>query len=565
MIILGVNGSPYGGHDASACIIKDGEIHVIAEEERFSRQKHAYDVFPHAAIQYCLAFMGLSLDEVDFVAYSWDLSQLIGARWQEERQRFMQGLFPRNLFRFDQPPKCVFVPHHVAHAASTFWCSGFRDSSILIMDGQGEKASGVLAHGDRDRGISILGELPVEHSLGYLYKAASGFAGLGKENPGKLMGLSAYGKPADIFPFLRFSDGAYEFQGMIHPNGTNLENLDNMEPIVSWWLDYFSGHLGLTPATVTKRWDFMKNEWRHEPAQDVLNYADFAASVQHVVEKIGCHLVRDAIGRTGCPRVCLAGGVALNCSMNGRIALMPEVDDLFVFPASHDSGTSVGAALQLSFDSGFPPVQQRWTSCYFGPGYGNEEIRKVLIANHVPHREHSDETLHQEVARLLDKGSIIAVFTGRSEIGPRALGNRSILAAPNSTSLRDRVNRTKGRELWRPLCPSVLSEHAHEYFRNASKGSPFMLRFLDVMEDKKNLIPGIVHVDGTARVQLVDSGSNFGRLIEAYRQLSGLPMVLNTSFNLAGEPIVGSPIDALRSFFTSPIDAIVLGNFLIVK
>jgi predicted NodU family carbamoyl transferase len=565
MIILGVNGSPYGGHDASACIIKDGEVCVIAEEERFTRKKHAYDVFPHAAIQYCLAFMGLSLDAVDLVAYSWDLSQLIGERWLVERQKFLQGLFPHNLFRFNRLPDCVFVPHHVAHAASTFWCSGFRNSSILIMDGQGEKASGVLAYGDRENGIKILAELPAEHSLGYLYKAASGFAGVGRENPGKLMGLSSYGKPTDILPFLKFSKGTYEFQGMIHPVETTIENLDNMEPIVSWWLDHFSNHLGLMPATVVRQWDFMKNEWRHESEQDVLKYADFAASVQHVTEKIGCHLVRDLIARTECPRVCLAGGVALNCSMNGRIALMPEVDDLFIFPASHDSGTSVGAALQLSFNSGYTPVQRRWESCYFGPCYENEEIRHVLIANHILYKEIEDEALYQDVAKLLDVGSIVAVFRGRSEIGPRALGNRSILAAPNSVSLRDRVNRTKARELWRPLCPSVLSEHAHEYFCNASKGSPFMLRFLDVIEDKKNLIPGVVHIDGTARAQLVDSNSDFGRLIEAYRQLSGLPMVLNTSFNLAGEPIVGSPIDALRSYFTSPIDALVLGNFLIVK
>jgi len=231
MIILGVNGSPYSGHDASACIVKDGQICVIAEEERFTRQKHAYDVFPHAAIQYCLAFMGVTLNEVDHAAYSWDLSQLIGEQWKQEKERFIQGLFPADLFPDVRIPECTFVSHHLAHAASTFWCSGFDESSILVMDGQGEKASGVFAHGDRSKGVSILREFPVEQSLGYLYKAASGFAGVGRENPGKLMGLSSYGSSTDLFPFLDLSTAGYSFNGMVSAGETSLENF-----LIAWFL-----------------------------------------------------------------------------------------------------------------------------------------------------------------------------------------------------------------------------------------------------------------------------------------------------------------------------------------
>jgi len=379
------------------------------------------------------------------------------------------------------------------------------------------------------------------------------------------MGLSSYGNPVYPFSLLTLEERNYKFKDVSCGDALVSGLYHNMEDIIEWWLEYFSDHLHLDNAHVQKQWDFLRNEWSYNPEKDIQKFADLAASVQNVVELVGCHLVREVIKLTGCPFVSLAGGVALNCSVNGKIALMPEVDDLFIFPASHDSGISVGAALQLSFDLGIPPVGKRLTSCYFGPIYDNGEIERVLQNFQISYKELADDLLYQEVANLLCKDMIVAIFTGKSEIGPRALGNRSIIAAPNSDNLRDRVNRTKGRELWRPLCPSVLSEQAHEFFHNAEKGSPFMLRFLTVKEDKKRLIPGVVHIDDTARVQLVESDSNFGKIIEAYRNISGLPMVLNTSFNLAGEPIAGSPIDALRSFFTSPIDALVLGNYLIVK
>lgn len=565
MIILGINGSPLGGHDASACIVRDGRILVVAEEERFTRQKHAFDVFPHAAMQYCLAFLGITLDQVDHVAYSWDMSRLLESAWADKKSAFLEGMFPRNLFPCRRIPDCTLVAHHLAHAASTFWCSGFPTSSILVTDGQGEKASGVMAYGDRNEGIKIVQEYPVEFSLGYLYKAASGYAGLGRENPGKLMGLSSYGHSVHSFPLLRLEDGFYEFSGMQIPSDIPVGQYDNAEAIVRWWLDYFSDHFKIPAASLTKKWNFLRNEWQYDLDRDVRDYADFAASIQNIVESVGCHLVSNLVRRTGCSRLSLAGGVALNCSLNGKIAQMPEVEDLFVFPASHDSGTSVGAALQLSFDLGITPTEPRLTSCYLGPEYDNGEIHRTLDAFNIAYRELPDDVLHQEVAKLLCKKSIVAVFFGRSEIGPRALGNRSILAAPDSAELRDRVNCAKGRELWRPLCPSVLNGYAQAFFHNADKGSPFMLRFLPVREDKKKLISGVVHVDDTARVQLVAPESNFGRMIEAYRKQSGLPMVLNTSFNLAGEPIVGSPIDAFRSFFTSSIDALVLGNYLICK
>lgn len=565
MTILGINGSPDGGHDASACIVKEGKLCVVAEEERFIRQKHAYDMYPHAATQYCLQYMGISLDQVDQVAFSWDLPLLYREKWEIRQNIFFRELFPKNLFSYKNLPECRFIPHHLAHAASTFWLSGFSESSILIMDGQGEKASGVMAYGNQKEGIKVLNEFPVEFSLGYLYKAASGFTGLGQENPGKLMGLSSYGRPTLNFSSLEISEKGYKFTNIPQPKNLNPESFDNMDEIVEYWWKYFSDKCEYSPMETRKMWNFLKNEWNYELPRDVQHYADFAASIQNIVEKVGCHLVSQLIKKTGCSFVSLAGGVALNCGLNGKIAQMPDVENLFIVPTAHDSGTSIGAALQLSFQLGVKPIQKRLTTCYLGPNFTDTEIKEILEELQIPYKEFSDDELVKKVANLLCTNTIVAIFRGKSEIGPRALGHRSIIASPCSTQIRDHVNNIKGRELWRPLCPSVLEEYAHDFFHDADKGSPFMLRFLFVREEKVDQIPGVVHVDNTARVQLVDSKSDYGRFIEAFRQISSIPMVLNTSFNLAGEPIVGSPIDALRTFFTSSIDALVLGNCLIVK
>lgn len=569
MIILGVNGWPHGGHNASACIVKDGKVLMMAEEERFIRKKHASDVYPHASIQYCLSKLGISFDEVDQVAFSWDLPLLYGVHgynWSQEEEAFINGLFPAEIFGQKKRPKVEYVRHHLAHAASVFWFSGFEQSSILIMDGEGETCSVTLAYGDREKRIKTIRTLDQFRSLGFFYKAVSGHIGLGQENPGKTMGLASYGSTdafggVDLVKYLdkgfRFSIFKGEFEY------SKEQKLDATDRVVSNWRSYFSG-IGIPAAPVEERWNFEKNclDYHHP---DVMMYKDFAAWAQHVVEDISFHLVRELTKLTNCSNLSLSGGVALNCSMNGKIMNLEEVGDMFVFPAANDAGTAVGAALELGFRHGIIPEKNKMTLACLGPKYDDQDIESLLRKLKLPYVRLSDNDLFSFIAGLINSQKIVAVFRGRSEIGPRALGNRSILASPRSSGLRDLVNRVKRREKWRPLCPSVLRPYADEYFIDGSKGSSFMLRSLRARQDKKHLIPGVVHVDDTARIQIVEPDTDYGQIIDKYRELSGVPMVLNTSFNLAGEPIVGSPVDAIRSFFTSELDVLILNNYVIQK
>lgn len=565
MIVLGVNGSPDGGHDASACIVQDGRVIAVGEEERFSRRKHAYDVYPHAAIIWCLQSTGISLADVDVVCFSWDLPTLYAARgrsWQLRGHRFQDELFPSQIFPNISRPPIKFIPHHLSHAASCLWTSGFEDASILVVDGQGEGPSATIAYGHRQRGIEVIAQIGGLSSLGYLYKAASGYLGLGRENPGKTMGLASYGTADPSFGGVRLSPLGYSFDHLFEEISPNTNDLDDMETAVAHWNDYFC-ECGWPRFTSMQRWDRAKGRWEFNHPS-ALSCADHAASVQLLVEKVILHLAREAVRETGCPRLVVAGGVGLNCSANGHLA-QAGFEDLFVFPAAGDSGTSVGAALYESHLRGNCPEAKRWTECFLGPEYGREEIETLLNEFGIKRRVLEIDAILEAIADALAADKIVAVFRGRSEIGPRALGQRSILASPHSAALRDRVNRVKGRESWRPLGPSVLEAEAGAFFLRPDLGSHFMMRSLRVRPEVRTRIEGAVHIDGTARAQLVREDTDFGRVISAFHRRTGLPLVLNTSFNLAGEPIVGSPRDALCSFLCSGIDVMVLGDALVEK
>lgn len=565
MIVLGVNGWPDEGHDASACIIKDGELLVAAEEERFIRTKQAWNQYPHAASQYCLAHAGIELEEVDHIAFGWNLPLLYRARdrdWSRIGPALREGLFPKNMFRYSELPPIHWVNHHVAHAASAFWASGFEKAAVLIMDGQGELSSAVLGFASREGGIEIRNEIPAACSLGYLYKAASEFVGLGKLNPGKTMGLSSYGRVVRDDSYAKLNGTDYRIEGL-DPEITPRESLFVDREVMDWWIERFErGSLSRTTARKISApeasdWDY------HHP--DLMRYKNFAAWVQAEVERVALHLARELIRDTGCGSLVMAGGVALNCAMNAKIVQLPEVEELFIFPAAGDSGVAIGAALEVSFREGSTPNLGALKSASFGPEFSNDTVRDQLDTFGLGYQELAGEELHSRIARHLHDGKIVALFQGRSEIGPRALGNRSILASPDSAALRDKVNRAKGRELWRPLCPSVLDSGADDYFHDAAQGSYFMLRSLTAREDKAEEIEGVVHVDGTSRAQLVDPDTEYGKIISAFESLTGLPMVLNTSFNLAGEPMVGSPVDAIRSFYSSAMDVLVINDFVIEK
>lgn len=321
---------------------------------------------------------------------------------------------------------------------------------------------------------------------------------------------------------------------------------------------------GIPQGEVAELWDFESNN-PHYQHKNVMLHKDFAAWAQNALENISSHLVRELISTTGCRKLTMAGGVALNCSMNGKIASMKDVEDVFIYPVTNDAGAAVGAALELGLSFGIKPKVAPIRSIYLGPEYSDKNMELLLKKLKLSYEYFLNDDLFVTIANLIYSKNIVAVFRGRSEIGPRALGNRSILASPCSSVLRDSVNKAKMREEWRPLCPSVLQVYAHEYFIDAHKGSYFMLRFLKVNEKKKYLIPGVVHIDNTARVQLVEIETDFGRIINEFYKLSNIPMVLNTSFNLAGEPIVGSPLDAIRSFFSSSLDVLVLNNYIIRK
>lgn len=565
MIVLGVNGSPDGGHDASACIVRDGRVIAVGEEERFSRTKHAYDVYPHAAMLWCLQSAGLSLGDVDLVSFSWDLPGLYAARgrdWQQRGRRFQDELFPSQIFPNAPRPPIEFTPHHLSHAASSLWTSGFEDASIIVVDGQGEGPCATIAYGHRQRGIEVIAQVDGLLSLGYMYKAASGYLGLGRENPGKMMGLASYGTADASFGGVRLTPFGYSFEHVSAETGPRTDDLDDMEAAVGCWNDYFRER-GWRRIAPVQRWDGVKGCWQFDHP-DALSCADHAASVQQLLERTMLHLATEAVCATGCPRLVISGGVGLNCSANGRLT-QAGFEDLFVFPAAGDSGTAVGAALYASHRRGSLPESLRWTECFLGPEYDMGEIEALLDEFRIRRRVLRREAMLEAIADALASEKIVAVFTGRSEIGPRALGHRSILAAPHPASLRDRVNRVKGREWWRPLGPSVLEAQAGVFFLRPDLGSHFMLRSLRVRPEVRARIEGAVHVDGTARAQLVREDTYFGGVIAAFQRRSGLPLVLNTSFNLAGEPIVGSPRDALCSFLCSGIDVLVLGDALVDK
>ncbi|MBD2414680.1 hypothetical protein H6H01_29000 [Nostoc calcicola FACHB-3891] len=563
--ILGVTGFSNGGHDASACLIQDGEIIIICEEERFSRKKHANDTYPSIAAWNCLNQAKITLDEVDYVAFGWDIPQRYKQRdFKLFLKKFTNQLFPESLFPRKKEPRCEFIPHHLSHAASSFWTSGFEDATVLVMDGQGECHSTSIFYANRENGIKALKQFGVMHSLGYLYKATSGFLGLGKENPGKTMGLASYGKPQYYFDCLKLNLDGYEFVGF--PNFLNTDvDADKLGEIVNIWYDYFQTKFLLQPFKTSQSWDILKNQVNYAFSSPVIENADLAASVQALIEEIGIHLVKLAVKLTNCSNVVLAGGVALNCSMNGKIAKLPDVQNFFVFPNAHDGGTSVGAALQLSYTLGIPPIKKSLSHAFWGIEFKDDEILNLLQKLGISFVTLEEDKILNVVADYLNNDKIIGWFQGRNEIGPRALGGRSILASPRSKTLRDKVNNTKGRELWRPLAPSILQSQAGNYFYDADKGSLFMLRALKSKENRIREIEGVVHIDGTSRVQLVPDNSFYGQLIKCFYDQSGVPVLLNTSFNLAGEPIVGSPLDAIKSFFSSSLDVLVINNFLIHK
>lgn len=571
--ILGINGSTlrdglfrrFGGmHNAAACILRDGELLAFVEEERFTHEKQ-FGGFPVQSIRYCLETAGLALEEVDHVAYGW--MDLAGIFWNRLSKYTRSGLlfrseYPAGVLTIDalellagglerafrahigpEVPPISCIHHHRCHAASGFRCSGFEEATILNFDGAGETTATWVGRG-RGNEIEALREIEVPHSLGRAYSEFTEYLGFERNNDEyKVMGLASYGEPRfDLSKIMRTTEDAYEldpafFYRYSIPRGRfRVDRLEKM----------------LGPGRPD---DDAPIEPRHR---------DVAASLQKRLEEISLHLVDRAVARTGVRRLCLAGGVALNCKNNGRILASGLVDELFVQPVANDAGVALGAAMELDARLG-NPSKWRMEHTYYGPEFSDEEVEAAL-SKHALDFEHASD-VEAETAAEIAAGRIVGWFQGRMEVGPRALGNRSILGNPKIPGMDDRINEEiKLRETWRPFCPSILDEAKEDYLVGATE-SPFMILTFEVATERREEIPAVVHVDGTARPQTVKREVNprYWKLIDRFRAETGTPVVMNTSFNVKGDTMVNTPEDAIRTFRETGMDVLAIGDFIARK
>ncbi len=563
MIILGINGWLEQSHDASACLTKDGKILVMAEEERFIRRKHAFDKVPINAISYCLKKTKISPDEIDIVAFGWDYELMYKLRQKKfnyNDDELLDVIFPKKVFAYNRTPELIVVPHHLAHAASVFFTSGFKESAILIIDGQGEDSSTSIAYG-KNKNIKMLKSFPVQNSLGYLYESINRYIGFHSSDSGKTMGLAPYGRPVFDFENVKLEETGYtiEFSQKLKYSA---QSLDEQAVLMDFWFKELKKFVD-SPNSI--KYAFDKPQNKIAPVVEISQaYKDLAASAQKTLEKTVNHLANVSLSEAGCNDLCISGGVGLNCVTNGKLLKNPAIQNLYIFPAANDAGVSTGAALYVSALYEKKIKFSGLNHAYWGPHYTNSQIKKMLDSKKIKYRISTN--LSREAAQLLAKDKIIGWFQGSMEIGPRALGGRSILASPRERTMLGKINKIKGRESWRPLAPSILDEYKEVYFEDASS-SPFMLKAFQVRKDKRSEIPAVVHVDGSTRPQTVSRQANkkFWLLIDEFRKITGIPVLLNTSFNGPGEPIVCSPRDAIAMFYNSSLEYLIMNDFIIQK
>ena len=592
MRILGV--SAYY-HDSAAALIEDGRVIAAAQEERFTRRKHDAS-FPANAVNYCLSERGVPISSLDavvfyekpFLKFERLLETYMSVAPRGFRQFLMampiwlrEKLFQRSLLTSElkkidagfDPEKLLFSEHHLSHAASAFFPSPFERAAILTLDGVGEWTTTAAAIGDGSR-IELLKEMQFPHSLGLLYSAFTYYTGF-KVNSGeyKLMGLAPYGKPVFVGKFL--------------------EHLIDLKPDGSFRLNqtYFDYMTGFTMTN--RRFGELFGEPVRKPGESLTTFhMDVAASIQAVTEDIMLRLTRSLAVETGEPNLCLAGGVALNCVANGTVLRDKHFKHIWVQPAAGDAGGAVGAAL-AAYHMEFAQTRETTNAldgmagAYLGPSYEADGIAARLSATGARFETVDDDELYERTVDALVGEKAVGWFQGRMEFGPRALGNRSILADPRSPSMQQTLNlRVKYRELFRPFAPAILAEDVGAWFRH-DRESPYMLFVADVHEnrrrgmtaeeqalfgiDKLNVvrseIPAVTHVDYSARLQTVHVETNprFYALLSRFKARTGCPVLINTSFNVRGEPIVCTPEDAFRCFMGTDIEMLVVGNCLLRK
>lgn len=554
MNVLGIN-AVY--HESAAALLVDGKLVAAAEEERFNRIKHGKQAefdnphqLPERAIRFCLKQAGLTAADIDHVAYSFDpkmrrtgyraewwdpkLEETFGLRLGQVRGA-LEELFGRAL-----GSKLHFVPHHLAHAASAYFPSGFERAAILSIDGIGETAGSSLAKAVGKR-IETVETFEYPHSIGFVWEVFSGYLGFSHYDASKVMGLAAYGDPAVY---------RAPFEQVMRSDEVNY----GVSP----------EFLGVSPERFA-RMEAIFGPPRNEDDQILSRHANMAAALQEATDKAVMALVRRVKHHVPFENLCLAGGVALNCVTNEVVKRSGEFDNIFIPSAPHDAGTAIGAAFAVHAAKSKLPPQRGASTPYLGPAFKRREIVAAVEASGLPSRQSKSPA--RDAAAMIADGKIVAWFQGRMEFGPRALGNRSLLADPRRPDMRDILNqKVKHREDFRPFAPSVLAEYAEDWFdiEQPSESHGFMLFACQVKPDKQKLIPAVMHKDGSARVQVVSRKLNprFHELISAFHAKTGVPIVVNTSFN-DSEPIVCTPNDAIVTFRKSGIDALVMDDMVL--
>ena len=574
MYILGIN-AYHGG--ASACLIKDGELVAAVEEERFERVKY-WAGFPVHAINYCLSEAGISVFDLEHIGISRDPNANIlrKAKYAIRRGPSPQLLIDRlrnrrvvgnisavlcemlKINRRDLKASFHNVEHHRAHMASTFFVSPFENAAVLSVDGMGDFTSTMWGTGSGNQ-FDVSGSIHFPHSIGILYTAVSqwlGFNHYGDE--GKVMGLAPYGEPHYVDKLRRIlrvqADKTFEVdQSYLRykAEGGTMSWAGGKPKIGRLYSDRFLKLFGEARL----------------PNQTLTSYhMDIASSLQAITEEAEFALLEKLYKETGCGNLCMAGGVALNSVFNGKVLPNTDFNEIYIQPASSDAGTALGVCYYIYHQLlGFPRTYNM-THAYTGPQFSNGDVESALNRHSLEYSTLDLPVLVKDTAKLIEKGNVIGWFQGRMEWGPRALGNRSIIADPRHSSTQDLLNsRIKNRESFRPFAPAVLEEHVGDYF-DQSYPDPFMLKVYGVLPDKRDIIPAVTHVDGSGRLQTVTSDSSlpYYELINAFYERTGVPVLLNTSFN-ENEPIVCTPEEAIACFMRTKMDVLVIGNYMVKK
>lgn len=551
-------------HDAAACLMKDGIVVAAAEEERFTRKKHDTS-FPINAVNYCLKEGGIVINQVNYIGFYekpllkferllsqhlemfplsfWSFYNALPS-WLNEKLRVPSVIRKKLKYKGD----VLFIEHHLAHAASAFLVSPYEEAAILTVDGVGEWATASYGYG-KGSDITLLKELRFPNSVGLLYSTVTAHLGFSVNNSEyKVMGLSPYGKPAYYDNFKKIvniqEDGSIEFD-----------------------MDYFDYHYKMTMPS--KKFIEEFGPIRNPTDEVTQKHKDIAASLQKITEEILFKMLNHLYKETKMKNLCMAGGVALNSVANGKITKNTNFKDVWIQPAASDAGTSLGAAAYVHNTIIGNKRKYVMKSAYLGPSFSMGYIKNFLDNNKIAYKTFkSDEALVKMTARLIYENHVVGWFQGRMEWGPRALGARSILSNAANTKMKDILNlKVKHREHFRPFAPVVSKEDVYDYFEIDKDEEPFMLFVYPFREDKRKLVPSVVHVDGTGRLQTTSKEENplYYGVIKEFEKLSGVPILINTSFNIRGEPIVCTPENAYKCMMGTGIDYLVMEKFLIKR